>query len=193
MTWESQGPPQGQDPRWGGQPGPWQQAPPGYLPPAGPGYPPTGAPPPPGYPPALVATRHRLATRRPAGRTHRRPPGYPPSGPMWQPPPAYPLAPDAYPVNVSYDRAARINRLWGIPIVGWLVRSILLIPHFFILWLLIDLGAPADALDVDPGPAAGALPGLGLPLDRRAHRLVHPRAGLPGTADADLSAVLAER
>ena len=55
---------------------------------------------------------------------------------MWQPPPAYPLAPDAYPVNVSYDRSAAINRLWGIPLLGVLVRGILLIPHFIVLMLL---------------------------------------------------------
>lgn len=59
-----------------------------------------------------------------------------PPEPLWTPPPAYPLAPDAYPVNVSYDREARINRLWGIPIVGQLVRVVLLIPHFLIMMAL---------------------------------------------------------
>lgn len=55
---------------------------------------------------------------------------------MWQPPPAYPLAPDAYPVNISYDREARINRFWGLPIIGQLVRWVLLIPHVIVLMLL---------------------------------------------------------
>jgi hypothetical protein len=55
---------------------------------------------------------------------------------MWMPPPAYPLAPDAYAVNISYDRAARINRLWGIPIVGQLIRWVLLIPHYIVLFLI---------------------------------------------------------
>ena len=30
----------------------------------------------------------------------------------------------------------RINRLWGIPLIGVLIRGILLIPHFIVLWLL---------------------------------------------------------
>ena len=55
---------------------------------------------------------------------------------MWQPPPAYPLAPDAYPVNISYDRSASINRLWGIPLIGQAIRWLLLIPHFLILMLI---------------------------------------------------------
>jgi hypothetical protein len=55
---------------------------------------------------------------------------------MWQPPPAFPLAPDAYPVNVSYDRSVKINRLWGIPLIGVMVRFIMLIPHFIVLLLI---------------------------------------------------------
>jgi hypothetical protein len=55
---------------------------------------------------------------------------------MWMPPPAFPLAPDAYPVNISYDRAARINRLWGIPLIGQAIRWVLLIPHYIVLFLL---------------------------------------------------------
>jgi hypothetical protein len=60
---------------------------------------------------------------------------------MWAPPPAYPLAPDAYPVNVSYDRAARISRLWGIPWLGQMVRWILLIPHIILLWIVAIVAA----------------------------------------------------
>jgi hypothetical protein len=55
---------------------------------------------------------------------------------MWMPPPAYPLAPDAYPVNVSYDRGAQINRLWGIPVLGQFIRWILAIPHFVVMFLI---------------------------------------------------------
>ncbi|MEX1364510.1 MAG: DUF4389 domain-containing protein [Nannocystaceae bacterium] len=97
----------GSDP-WAGQqpPGP----PPGYQPPPGP--PPAGQP--------------------PGGQ----PPGWGQPEPMWQPPPAFPLAPDAYPVNISYDREAPINRLWGIPLIGQLVRAILAIPHYIVLFLL---------------------------------------------------------
>jgi hypothetical protein len=55
---------------------------------------------------------------------------------MWQPPPAFPLAPDAYPVNISYDREAPINRLWGILFFGLIVRWVLLIPHYLVLLLV---------------------------------------------------------
>ena len=39
-------------------------------------------------------------------------------------------------VDVRIDRDQEINRLWGIPILGQLVRVILLVPHFLILWIL---------------------------------------------------------
>jgi len=110
MTWESQGPATPQDPSAPGA----QQSPQGQVPPP-PGY----APPPPGEPWA-----------------QQQQPPMPPPEPMWQPPPAFPLAPDAYPVNVSYDRSARINRLWGVPLIGQFVRFVLAIPHFIALILL---------------------------------------------------------
>lgn len=151
MTWESQGPapqdpnaagaqqPQGQVPPPGYQqpgqqpppyatpgPDPWagQQPPPGQgpPPPPGQGYP----PPPPGQGPPPP----------PGGG-----PGWGPEEPMWRPPPAFPLAPDAYAVNITYDREAPINRLWGIPIIGQLVRFILAIPHFIVLFLLAIMAA----------------------------------------------------
>jgi hypothetical protein len=80
---------------------------------------------------------------------------------MWQPPPAYPLAPDAYPVNVSYDRAARINRLWGIPLVGFLVRLILVIPHILILWLIAIWAALLMLVTWIPVLILGRFPGWG--------------------------------
>ena len=80
---------------------------------------------------------------------------------MWQPPPAYPLAPDAYPVNVSYDRAARINRLWGIPALGYIVRAILLIPHFILLWLIGILAALMTLVTWIPVLLLGRFPGWG--------------------------------
>ncbi len=43
---------------------------------------------------------------------------------------------DGQHVRVRIDEDQRINRFWGIPLVGWLVRIILLIPHFFVLLFL---------------------------------------------------------
>ncbi|HJP87660.1 MAG TPA: DUF4389 domain-containing protein [Candidatus Limnocylindrales bacterium] len=41
-----------------------------------------------------------------------------------------------YPVQLSFDPDQRINRLWGIPIIGWSIRALILIPHYIVLWLL---------------------------------------------------------
>jgi hypothetical protein len=162
MTWDSQGPATPQDPRatgaypqplgqspppGHGAPGePWgQQAPPGY--PAPPADPWGQQPPPPGYAP---------------------PPGYgqpggawAPPAPMWRPPPAYPLAPDAYPVNVSYDREAEISRFWGIPVIGQLVRAILLIPHVLVMMLVAIVASIQILVAWIPVLLLGRFPGWG--------------------------------
>jgi hypothetical protein len=44
-------------------------------------------------------------------------------------------APDN-PVRVEVDEDAGQNRLWGIPLLGLVVRAILLIPHALVLWVL---------------------------------------------------------
>lgn len=58
--------------------------------------------------------------------------------------PSYPpfsLAGEEHPVSVRFDEGVRINRLWGIPLLGIMVRWILLIPHFIVLGLLSILVA----------------------------------------------------
>ena len=158
MTWESQGPAAPQDPR-----APGAQQPAGQQPP---GYPPQGQVPPPGQqpPPYAMPQADPWAEPQqpPSGYPPPPPPGYgPPPEPMWQPPPAYPLAPDAYPVNVSYDREARINRLWGIPLIGQLVRAILLIPHFLLLFLIVIIVAIQLLVTWIPVLVLGRFPGWG--------------------------------
>jgi hypothetical protein len=71
------------------------------------------------------------------------------------------LAPDAYPVNVSYDRAAPINRLLGIPIVGQMVRWVMLIPHFLILVLIVFVAALMMLVTWIPVLLLGRFPGWG--------------------------------
>jgi len=41
-----------------------------------------------------------------------------------------------YPVDVQFPTAERANRFWAIPIVGYLAKLIILIPHFAILMVL---------------------------------------------------------
>ena len=162
MTWDPQGPATPPDPRASGAypppPGPMPPPPPGY---GTPGEPWGQPPPPPGY----VPPRPDPWAQQPP----LPPPGYGPAGdawgppppPMWQPPPAYPLAPDAYPVNVSYDREARINRLWGIPVIGQMVRAILLIPHILVMMLVAIVASIQILLAWIPVLLLGRFPGWG--------------------------------
>ena len=39
-------------------------------------------------------------------------------------------------VTVRFDEGVRINRLWGVPIIGILIRALILIPHYIVLWFL---------------------------------------------------------
>ncbi len=50
------------------------------------------------------------------------------------PPPAYAPAPAAgYPIDIRFDRTQRVSRFWGIPILGIVIRYLILIPHFVVL------------------------------------------------------------
>lgn len=163
MTWEPQGQPT-QDPNQdGGQQPPSGAPPPGYAPPP-PGYappdpnwgqqpPPGYAPPPPGYAPPPPP---------PGYAPPPPPPGFDPAqGGAWLPPPAYPLAPDAYPVNVSYDRTARINRFWGIPLLGIGIRYLLVIPHLIVLMFVAIIASILMLFTWIPVLLLGRFPGWG--------------------------------
>ncbi|HTC86480.1 MAG TPA: DUF4389 domain-containing protein, partial [Candidatus Acidoferrum sp.] len=47
-----------------------------------------------------------------------------------------PGGPFGEPVDVTFTHGESINRLWGIPILGFVVRCIFIIPHAIVLWLL---------------------------------------------------------
>jgi len=71
------------------------------------------------------------------------PPPSPATTSEWTPPPAaatstpIPLSRlSDYPVVIDVPTDPGQNRLWGIPYVGLLVRSILVIPQFIVLWVL---------------------------------------------------------
>lgn len=44
--------------------------------------------------------------------------------------------PSPYPIRVEFDEGERINRLWGIPIFGHIVRGLLLLPHLILIAVL---------------------------------------------------------
>lgn len=57
-------------------------------------------------------------------------------------PPLAPAAPQPdEDAAVRIDEGQLINRLWGIPLLGLIVRSIILIPHFIVLWVLSIVAA----------------------------------------------------
>jgi hypothetical protein len=47
-----------------------------------------------------------------------------------------PMQPIGYPIVLSTARPESSNRFWAIPIVGILVKCIILIPHFIVLYVL---------------------------------------------------------
>jgi hypothetical protein len=53
--------------------------------------------------------------------------------------PPFSLSGEEHPIRVRIEEGQPINRLWGIPILGYLVRAIVLIPHFIVLWVLAIL------------------------------------------------------
>jgi hypothetical protein len=75
--------------------------------------------------------------------------------------PPFSLSGEGHPVTVRFDEGVRINRLWGIPVIGILVRGLILIPHYIVLsflgilaWFLVGfawvpvlvLGRQADVM-----------------------------------------------
>jgi len=59
-------------------------------------------------------------------------PAMPPGPPPAAPPPPGPRPP-IYPMVTTFDETVTMSRFWGIPLLGVLVRSILLIPHYIVL------------------------------------------------------------
>lgn len=53
------------------------------------------------------------------------------------PPFAFGSEHDGFPVNVSYDPSSSGSKLFAIPVVGYTVRYILLIPHLIVLYVLM--------------------------------------------------------
>ncbi len=58
--------------------------------------------------------------------------------PTYAPPalPALPAATSGYPTQLTVTDARQLSRLWGIPLVGQLVRLVLVIPHLLLLAIL---------------------------------------------------------
>jgi hypothetical protein len=46
------------------------------------------------------------------------------------------LAPAAYPVRMTLTPPEGSSRFWAVPLVGFLVKAIILIPHFIVIYVL---------------------------------------------------------
>lgn len=56
-------------------------------------------------------------------------------------PPALVAPVDSYPVQVTIDQAASANRLWAVPLLGYAIKAVILIPHFIALTILMFAAA----------------------------------------------------
>lgn len=75
-----------------------------------------------------------------------------------------PTSQATYPINVRFDRDQRINRLWGIPLLGWAVRGLILIPHYVILTVYGLIVGVAMLVTWIPVLLTGHFPGWGYDL-----------------------------
>ena len=91
------------------------------------------------------------------------PPVAPPpvAPPQWAP--AAPAA-DEYPVKLTVTVSGELSRLWGIPIVGLMVRYIALIPHLIVMMILFLVGFLALIVLWIPILITGKYPGWALTL-----------------------------
>lgn len=91
------------------------------------------APPAPPQPDAAAAAPQPSATPPPAPPVPVQPPPLPPAQPVEPlgPPPG--PRPPIYPMITTFDETVTMSRLWGIPLLGVMIRWILLIPHFIVL------------------------------------------------------------
>jgi len=69
-----------------------------------------------------------------------------------------------YPVEVDFDRTRGLNNLWGLPLVGILIRSILVIPHAIALWFVGIAAGFVMFFSWIPVLIFGRYPGLGYEL-----------------------------
>lgn len=69
-----------------------------------------------------------------------------------------------YPVEVDFDRTTRVNRLWGFPLLGVLLRSIFLIPQLVLLWILGIIAGLILAFAWIPVLLFGRFPQIGYDL-----------------------------
>jgi hypothetical protein len=96
-----------------------------------------------------------------------------PTAPPLAPPPPPPAAfvapapaapgprPPIYPMITTFDETVTMSRLWGIPILGIMVRWLLLIPHFVVLAFYAVLVALLQLVTWIPVLVYGRYPGWG--------------------------------
>jgi Domain of unknown function (DUF4389) len=92
------------------------------------------------------------------------PPGPPAVPPQWPPSSPPPPSPSGYPIGVRFDRDQSIGRLWAVPIVGWFLRWLVLVPHFIVLFVYGFVVWLAMLVTWIPVLFTGRFPGWGYDL-----------------------------
>ncbi len=89
------------------------------------------------------------------------PPAIPPTPPTaaGSPPPG--PRPPIYPMITTFDESVTMSRLWGIPLLGVWIRSILLIPHYVVLFFYAIVVAILQLVIWIPVLVNGRYPGWG--------------------------------
>ena len=103
---------------------------------------------------------------------------YPPFGPGGE-----------HTINLTFDETEEQNRLWGIPLIGLMVRWILLIPHFIVLFFIGIVLGFISLITWIPVLVNGRTADWVVTLGGRLLPLVQPRVCLRAAADRQVPAV----
>ena len=86
-------------------------------------------------------------------------------------PPLEPGAPNPLELTINLEGRS-MSRLWGIPLLGFMVRAIVLIPHFIVLAILVLVGYLAEIILWIPILVTGKYPGWAMSLYSRILRYI---------------------
>jgi hypothetical protein len=73
-------------------------------------------------------------------------------------------APSGYPVQVTFEPPPANNRLWAVPLVGFLVKTVILIPHLVALAVLMTVATVSQLVLWIPVFTRGQYPAWGYTL-----------------------------
>ncbi len=90
---------------------------------------------------------------------------------------------------VVFEPQQSYSKFYAIPIVGIVVKEIMLIPHLVILYILDLRGGGRAVGDLDPSAVRRPIPAVGLPTGGRLYSLERSRVGLRPRAHRPVSSI----